>query len=167
MGTDFLFRVFSLTEFAAFSVPIGFPGDIQLLHEETEARLQLSSPTQDFVSVIRQIIEPLFWWGYPDVSLVAAIAGMSVRTFQRRLAEVGFTYSHLVEQVRFEIAVQRLKDPTVKLIDIAYEIGYADAAHFTRAFKRWAGVSPREFRRQKLQQQHLEEPYEKYSLKLA
>ncbi|WP_416361024.1 MULTISPECIES: helix-turn-helix domain-containing protein [unclassified Microcystis] len=42
------------------------------------------------------------------------------------------------------------QEPLIKLIDIARELGYSDPAHFTRAFKCWTGLSPRDFRRQKL-----------------
>lgn len=56
-------------------------------------------------------------------------------------------YSKLVEQVRFQTAVDLLREPDIKLIEIAAELGYTDAANFTHAFKRWTGISPREFRR--------------------
>jgi len=84
--------------------------------------------------------------GYPSVDLAAAAAGMSRRTLQRRLTEHGLNYSRLVEQVRFETAVNLLKNPRIKLIEIGAELGYTDPANFTHAFKRWAGVSPRKFR---------------------
>ncbi|MDJ0541965.1 MAG: helix-turn-helix transcriptional regulator, partial [Microcystis sp. M53603_WE2] len=72
------------------------------------------------------------------------------RTLQRRLGEEGLTYTQVVEKIRFEQAVLWLQEPQIKLIDIAMELGYSDTAHFTRAFKRWTGLSPRDFRRQKL-----------------
>jgi AraC-like DNA-binding protein len=82
------------------------------------------------------------------VTIVAKAAGMSVRSLQRQLAEEGLTYSRLVEQVRYDQAVTLLKRPDLKLIEIAADLGYTDSANFTRAFKRWTGVSPREFRAQ-------------------
>ena len=39
-----------------------------------------------------------------------------------------------------------LEDSKIRITDIAMDVGYADSAHFTRAFKRWAGVTPREYR---------------------
>lgn len=78
------------------------------------------------------------------------MVGMSVRTLQRQLHEADLTYSHLIEQVRFDRSVRLLSDPTIKLADVAAELGYTNAANFTRAFRRWAGVSPGDFRNSKI-----------------
>ena len=71
---------------------------------------------------------------------------MSVLSLQRRLAKEGLTFSQLVDEVRLEMAVPQLRDPDIKLTDIALGLGYSDPAQFTRAFNRWAGVSPSEYR---------------------
>lgn len=113
--------------------------------------LQTSAPALHFVGSLQQAIAPLLGESYPSVQVAAEISQMSVRTLQRRLAEEGLSYSRLVEQTRFKRATVWLQDPTLKLMEIAAELGYRDAAHFTRAFKRWTGMSPREFRAQNLQ----------------
>lgn len=105
-----------------------------------------TAPAQDFVGSLKQTIRALFPQGYPDITLAAEVAGTSKRKLQRQLAEVDVSYSRLVERVRYEEATELLKQPELKLIEIAAELGYTDAANFTRAFKRWAGMSPREFR---------------------
>jgi AraC-like DNA-binding protein len=112
--------------------------------------LYSSSPIHNLSGSLKQAIAPLLSSGYPDIHLATEITGMSVRTLQRRLGEEGLTYTHLVEKIRFEQAVSWLQEPRIKLIDIAIELGYSDPAHFSRAFKRWTGVSPRDFRRQQL-----------------
>lgn len=108
--------------------------------------LESSAPLVDFPGSIRQVIQGLLGQGYPDIHLTAEIAMMSVRTFQRRLAANDITYSRLIEQARFHEAVRFLKEPELKIVHIASKLGYQDSAHFTRAFKRWTGISPREFR---------------------
>jgi AraC-like DNA-binding protein len=72
---------------------------------------------------------------------------MSVRVLQRRLSEFGLTYSQLVDEVRLELARRLFENSRLNLSDIAQELGYSDAAHFTRAFVRWTGVTPSAFRR--------------------
>ena len=86
--------------------------------------------------------------GYPQICLAAMITGTSVRTLQRELSRLGTSYSELVQQVRFEEAVELLADPAEKIIDIGLALGYEDASHFARAFRRTSGVSPRQYRQQ-------------------
>jgi AraC-like DNA-binding protein len=85
----------------------------------------------------------------PQVALAAEIAGTSVRTLQRRLTPFGMSYSRLVQQMRFEAATELLAKPDIRMLDVAHAVGYEDQAHFTRAFRRFAGVSPTEYRRQR------------------
>jgi AraC-like DNA-binding protein len=85
--------------------------------------------------------------GYPDIRRTAGILGMPVRTLQRRLAAAGLTHEALVGRSRFAAAVALLEQTDTTILDIAFDLGYSDHAHFTRAFRRWAGCSPRDFRR--------------------
>jgi AraC-like DNA-binding protein len=96
---------------------------------------------------VRQIVTTMLPDGYPDVHVLAEAVGTSVRTLQRRLQEEGLTYARVVAQARFDAAQRMLDDPDRKVIDVALDLGYSDPSHFTRAFGRWAGVAPREFRR--------------------
>jgi AraC-like DNA-binding protein len=85
--------------------------------------------------------------GSPDIELVAATVGISVRTLQRRLHRSGTSYADLARAVRRDAALQMLKNRQQTIGEIARTLGYADHPHFTRAFQRWMGFSPREFRR--------------------
>ena len=76
----------------------------------------------------------------------AEMMGVSTRSLQRRLSLAGLTYSALLEQARFNNAAKLLGDTDIKIIDVAFASGYADPAHFTRAFRRISGCTPREFR---------------------
>jgi AraC-like DNA-binding protein len=84
--------------------------------------------------------------GYPSIELAAEISGMSVRTLQRNLAQSQISYSKLVELARFEAAIELLGKPGSKIIDVAFAVGYQDPSHFSRAFRRFSGTSPREYR---------------------
>jgi AraC-like DNA-binding protein len=79
------------------------------------------------------------------------ITGMSFRTLQRTLNQEGTTISEIIEQARFEKAQRLLRETNEKLLDISLMLGYADGSVFSHAFKRWSGVSPREFRNAGLQ----------------
>jgi AraC-like DNA-binding protein len=106
-----------------------------------------TGPPNDLAGSARALVESLLMAGRRDIATAADAAGMSVRTFQRRLGMANVTYSRLVEEVRFAAAVRLLGDPTRKAIDVAYELGFSDPAHFTRAFRRWTSLSPAEYRR--------------------
>ena len=97
--------------------------------------------------VVQQIVTRLLRDGYPDVRSVAKMMGLSARTLQRRLFDEGVTYGRVVARARFDLAQQMLEDPACKVIEVALDLGYSDPAHFARAFARWTGVAPREFRR--------------------
>jgi AraC-like DNA-binding protein len=109
--------------------------------------LRSSAPAPDFLESLRQFIRFQLPSGYVQIEVAAGSAGISVRSLQRRLTEEGLSYSHLVDQVRFNLAVDFLKDSTINLADIAFELGYTKHGNFTRAFQRWSGVTPREYRR--------------------
>lgn len=118
------------------------------LSAQTSANhLTSTAPATDLKNSLCQLIQVLLPQGEFSLNIAAEAAGVSARTFQRRLEDYNLNYSQLVDQVRFEQAVNRLQDPSRPLIEIAFDLGYSDAANFTRAFKRWTGVSPREFRR--------------------
>ncbi len=106
-----------------------------------------SVPARGFVGSVRRVIGALLRARRPDIRLVAEMGGMGVRTLQRRLAEAGVSFARLVAEARLDKAVRLLEDPGIKLVDIALELGFSDHAHFTRAFRQWTGIAPREFRR--------------------
>ena len=115
------------------------------IDELLEYRLRSSAPADDFVGSLRQAIAALLAGENLQIDCAAEVVGVHVRTFQRMLAQHGLTYKQLIDEVRFEAATDLLKKPGVTVTDIAFDVGYSDVAHFSRAFRRWAGVSPREY----------------------
>jgi AraC-like DNA-binding protein len=101
----------------------------------------------DFLTALRALIRPYLAQGHPPLSLVAEIVGMSERTLQRRLTQSGTSYSDIVQQARFSIASDLLADSDLNIADIAFAAGYENAPHFSRAFKRLTGMTPRDYRR--------------------
>lgn len=84
--------------------------------------------------------------GVPPAGRTARRLGLSERSFFRRLQQEGTTYQKVVDDVRRELALQRLREPASSLSEIAYALGFADASAFHRAFRRWTGKNPGEWR---------------------
>jgi AraC-like DNA-binding protein len=83
---------------------------------------------------------------YPNVQQTAAFVGTSVRTLQRRLAAGGVSHEALVAETRLAAAATLLERTNGTILGIALSLGYSDHANFTRAFRRWAGCPPLEYR---------------------
>jgi len=107
-------------------------------------------PGWDFPMSLQEVLRAYLDDGHPSIGLAAEIAGTTVRTLQRRLADHGLTYSDVLTRARFAAAQHLLRDRRVKVTDAAYALGYSDPAHFTRAFRRMTGTSPRQYRQQHL-----------------
>ena len=80
-----------------------------------------------------------------SLAKVAGLLKLSPRTLQRRLLDYGISYSQLVDEVRF-MRARNMIIQREKLSQIASKLGYADAGSFTRAFERWTGMTPRNYR---------------------
>jgi AraC-like DNA-binding protein len=87
--------------------------------------------------------------GQPTIDEVASELGVSVRTFQRRLREEGTTYADVIESLRKQMSPTLLRDKSLAVYEVAYLLGYADPSTFYRAFRRWHGTSPAEYRQQR------------------
>jgi AraC-like DNA-binding protein len=82
-----------------------------------------------------------------EVGDVARALHMSPRTLQRRLDQERTCFSELLDRARFDLASRLLVDPKATLVDVASRLGFADLATFSRAFKRWTGKPPGQWRR--------------------
>jgi AraC-like DNA-binding protein len=82
----------------------------------------------------------------PTIETLAEHAGVSSRTLQRFLNSRSTRFVDLLDEARFKLALPSLEDPSVAITDIAFDLGYANLAHFSRAFKRMTGMSPRIYR---------------------
>ena len=74
---------------------------------------------------------------------------MSRRSLQRRLAEADAGYQSLVDDTRRDMALRYIQDPAKSATDITFLLGYSQQSVFTRAFRRWTGMSPSEYRSSK------------------
>lgn len=101
---------------------------------------------EDIISRTKSAISDYLPSGNLTIELVAGKLNMSPRNFQRKLAAENASYRKLVDAVRHELAASYLTDGSFTLAEISYLLGFSSQAAFSRAFKRWTGVTPQESR---------------------
>ncbi|WOX06807.1 AraC family transcriptional regulator [Microbulbifer pacificus] len=100
----------------------------------------------DLVNLIRCKIYDCLPGSTPAQAQVADMLGMSLRNLQRRLSEQGTSYKDILEQTRKRLAIKYIDEAHLSLGEIGYLVGFASVTNFNRAFKRWTGVTPGEYR---------------------
>jgi AraC-like DNA-binding protein len=80
--------------------------------------------------------------GEARIEMIAAKLGLSRQTLFRRLKAEGVTFERVLDELRHRRALYYLKSKKLPVTKTAYLLGFSDAAAFSRAFKRWTGVSP-------------------------
>jgi AraC-like DNA-binding protein len=90
--------------------------------------------------------------GLPSQESIAGTLHMSLRNLQRRLQEKDTSYKELLDSVRQDLATQYLKTSHRSIGEIGYLLGFSEPTNFARAFKRWVGMTPQEYRLQKVSQ---------------
>lgn len=86
--------------------------------------------------------------GEPSMDAMAEKLNMSVRSLQRKLKAQGSSYKQLVDDVRKDLAMQYMEQSHMSIGEISYLLGFCHVSNFSRAFKRWSGHSPLEWREQ-------------------
>jgi AraC-like DNA-binding protein len=109
--------------------------------------LSYLNDTSELERRIRTLVSDVLSEGVPSLAVTATRLGMSSRTLQRRLSAEGLAYQDLVVEARKSLAAQLLKRTDYALAEIAFLTGFADQSTFTRAFKRWHGRTPADYRR--------------------
>jgi AraC-like DNA-binding protein len=115
---------------------------------DTEARRLLENARNDtFAITLRVVLKSRCRGKWLSINEAAELANVSVRSLQRKLAARDVIFSDLVDGVRAELAAEMLENSDVAVGEIAAALGYSTASNFTRAFQRWTGETPAEFRR--------------------
>ena len=118
-----------------------------LLHGQAEQVLAAQSPDVGFASELRRALAHRVAGGDTSLAAVARHLATSPRSVQRRLAEEDLTYQAVLDAVRRESAEQYLAGSRLTVGEVGYLRGFSEPAAFHRAFKRWTGHTPLEFRR--------------------
>ena len=120
--------------------------EVALTLDRTLSEYLAKLQSDDIVSRTKSVIGDYLPSGNLTDKVVADALQMSPRTLQRKLAAERTTFRKLVETVRQELAVSYLADARFTLVEISYLIGFSEQSSFSRAFKRWTGSTPQEFR---------------------
>jgi AraC-like DNA-binding protein len=100
----------------------------------------------DFPEHVRSVLRTGLLTGHASADQVAALFSIHSRTLTRRLEAYGTSFKELVDEGRYEIAQQMLENTSLGVSEIAASLDYADASAFTRAFRRWSGTTPAQWR---------------------
>ncbi|HEX7602063.1 MAG TPA: AraC family transcriptional regulator [Polyangiaceae bacterium] len=103
--------------------------------------------SDDVVDRARRAIAEDLSSGEPPLEAVARRLAMSTRTLQRRLRDGGRSYAEVVEEVRRELALAQLAERRLSIAEVGYMLGFSEPSAFHRAFRRWTGLTPSEYRK--------------------
>jgi AraC-like DNA-binding protein len=117
-----------------------------LLDRHAEELLTKFPPRDSLLDQLRSQIAGEFRGGEPSLERIADQLGVTPRTLQRKLHELGTSYNDVVDQMRRQLAMRYLREPQMAICEVAYLLGFSESSSFHRAFKRWTGVTPKEFR---------------------
>lgn len=132
---------------AVLDIPLGKSNREIHLRLCEHAEQQISKLVEQLpIETITQFISNQLPLGVPDIADAASSLHMSVRTLQRKLAEHELSFSGLVDSIRQDLAVRYLTDTDTKIIYISQMLGFSEQSAFQRAFKRWTGQTPKQFR---------------------
>jgi len=116
----------------------------QLLQKQVdvlESRYSLAFPDQ-----VRKVLRSALITGYFSESEIAALFSMHSHTFRRRLDASATSFHELVDECRFEMAREMLLNTSLSVSEVSTSLGYSRASSFIRAFRRWSGVTPGQWR---------------------
>ena len=114
--------------------------------DRADALLAALEAEQSLRARIEAHLMPDLHKGETSIDKVAADLGMSRATLYRRLKEEGVTFAELVDDLRLRLASDYLAARKVSINETAYLVGFSEASSFVRAFRRWTGKSPAEYR---------------------
>ncbi len=118
-----------------------------VLEQYLRSELEAIDPAQSLEDAVRSAIARALPEQNADLETIAERVSLSSRVLQKRLQQANTSFQELLDRVREGQAKRCLLQPRVSLAGTALELGYSDVTAFHRAFKRWTGLTPGEFRR--------------------
>ena len=126
------------------SLPLGAPDVAKATDRIAEQYIETLEP-QRVASEVRRLLVALLPSGNVDQDLVSNRLNRSASTLQRQLKAEGLSYRDVLEGTQRSLAETYLRDRKYSLAQIAYLLGFSEQSNFSRAFKRWTSMSPRQY----------------------
>ncbi|MEM9621400.1 MAG: AraC family transcriptional regulator ligand-binding domain-containing protein [Pseudomonadota bacterium] len=122
------------------------PQTVRLLLEMSERQLDEAEAETTLVGAVKSLlIEQIA--APPRLDQAARDLGLSSRSLRRKLAQSGTSYQKILDDIRLKMASRLLRETSTPVASIAYELGFANASDFGRAFRKWSGLAPTALRR--------------------
>lgn len=121
--------------------------ELRAAFEQHGEQLLARLPTAETIrSKVKKLTIASLGEGDVGMEVIAKKLHMSVATLRRRLKDEGTTHSQILDDLRFELAKRYLRRPDLAVSEIAYSLGFSHVNAFHKAFKRWTGSAPVEYR---------------------
>ena len=136
----------------ALSLPVDSsdPYLLSLLEQQANALMDESDEEDKWLETLKQVVVESFSRGTPTLEQVSHNMNMSARTLHRRLESRNYNFKQFLQETRERLARLYFDDPNLSLNEIAFLLGYSEQSAFSRAFKLWFGVTPRNYIKYKM-----------------
>ncbi len=125
----------------------GASRELALLHDKTAMEYLQKLERQDICGQVRAAIVDGLSTGLVSKKMVADKLHMGLRNLELKLSRENTNFQRVLDGTRQSLAAGYIEQSSFTITEIAYLLGFSDAANFTRAFKRWTGKSPLQFRK--------------------
>jgi AraC-like DNA-binding protein len=119
-----------------------------ILSEHADALLKSLENSKTARGRVESLLMPVLHTGEASMDKIVGKLEVSRQTLFRQLKAEGTTFEKVLDELRHRLALQYLRGKKVSVNETAYLVGFSEPAAFSRAFKRWTGISPREMRRE-------------------
>jgi AraC-like DNA-binding protein len=119
---------------------------LSVFDQHAEATLQTIAQSNSRAGEVARVVSQKLKGSVPVLDEVAKELAMSRRNLQRTLRESGTSYQALLDEVRRDLAIRHLANPATSAGQVGFLLGFSEPSAFHRAFKRWTGKSPSQFR---------------------